>query len=66
MRTIYLIGLNKGFDSKFCVGSQVQQETTEEGWNTHQLKRCEYNDEDEDNSPITLGDKTFQSLLKFR
>ena len=30
IRTIYLCGLNKEFDLKFCVGSQVQYETPEE------------------------------------
>ena len=28
-------GLNKGDGFKFCVGSQVQQETPEEGRRTH-------------------------------
>ena len=42
-----LRGVNKKRDSKFRVGSRVRQE---EGWETHRLKRCEYNNEDEDNS----------------
>ena len=31
IRTIYPCGLNKGFGSKLCVGSQVQYKPTEEG-----------------------------------
>ena len=48
--------------SKFCVGSQVRQETLVEGWRTYQLKRCEYNNKDEDNSLKTLNDKNHQAL----
>ena len=60
-------GLNKGHDLKFCVGSQVQQATLKEGWRTHWLKRCEYNNKDEDNSLKTLNDKNHQaSSQKFR
>ena len=44
-------GLNKGHGSKFCVGSWVQQETSKEGRKMYQLKHCEYNNEDKDNSP---------------
>ena len=50
-------GLNKGRGSKFRVGSRVRQETPEEGRWTHQPKRCENNNKDEDNSPKTLNDK---------
>ena len=39
-------GLNEGHVSKFCVGSQVQQEIPEESQRTHQPKR-EYNNKDE-------------------
>ena len=53
-------GLNKGRDSKFYVGSQVRQETSEEGRRTYQPKRNEYDDKDEDNSPKTLNDKNKQ------
>ena len=56
--------LNKGCGSKFCVGSQVQQETPEEGWRTYKLK-CEYN-KDEDSSPKTLNDKNQASSQKFK
>ena len=49
-------GLNKGFGSKFCVGSEFDMK--------HQKKaeeyigpNIEYNNEDEDNSPNTLSDK---------
>ena len=59
IRTIYLDGLDKRFGSKFCVGSQVQHETLEEGWRMNWPKRCEYNNKDEDNSQNTLNDKNF-------
>ena len=55
-------GLNKGCHLKFCVDSRVQQETPEEGQRTYQLKRCEYNNKDEDNSPKTLNDKNIRSI----
>ena len=57
IRIIYPSGLNKGFGLKFCVGYRVWHETPGEGRETHRPKRCEYNDEDEDNSPISLNDK---------
>ena len=50
-------GLNKGFSLKFYVGFQVRHETPEEVQRMHRPKRCEYNNEDEDNSPNTLIDK---------
>ena len=50
-------GLNKGRSSKFHVGFWVWQETPEEGWRTHQPKRCEYNNKDKDYNPKTLNDK---------
>ena len=53
--TIYPHGLNKS--SKFCVGSQVQHKTLEEGQRMHRLKYCRYNNEDEDNSPNIISDK---------
>ena len=61
-------GLNKGHGSKFYVGSQVRQETPEEGERTHWLKR-EYNNKNEDNSPKTWNDKkkhniSFAFLIK--
>ena len=60
-----LDGLNKGRGLKFCVGSQVRQETPEEGRRTYQPKCCEYNNKDKDNSPKTLNDKiSFHSYLK--
>ena len=59
-------GLNKGCGLKFPVGSQVQQETPEEGWRTYLVKR-EYNTKYEDNRPKTLNDKNHQaSSKKFR
>ena len=57
IRAIYPHWLNKVFGLKFCVGSQVQHETLEEGQRTYQPKCCEYNNKDEDNSPKTLNDK---------
>ena len=57
IRIIYSYGLNKGFGSKFCVGSQVQHEAPEEGWRSHRPKYCEYNNKDEDNSPNRVNDK---------
>ena len=45
-------GFNKGHNSKFFVGSRVQQ-TPEEGWRTYRLKRCG----NKDNSLKTLNDK---------
>ena len=63
IRTIYFRGLNNGFGSKFYAGSQVWLETPEEVQKTYWSKRCEYNNEDEDNCPITLsGKKTLQEL----
>ena len=44
-------GLNQGCGSKFRVVFWVWQETPEEGRRTYQLKCCEYNNKDEDNSP---------------
>ena len=55
IRTLYPGGLNKGFGSKFCVGSQVWQETPEENWRMHWLKHCESNNKHEDNSSNTLS-----------
>ena len=55
-------GLNKGRGSKFRVMSRVRQETPKEGRRTYRLKRCEYNNKDEDNSPKTLNDKNHPAL----
>ena len=67
IRTIYPRGLSKGFGLKFCVGSRVRHETPEEGRRMHRLKRCEYNEKDEDDSPNRLSDKNYQaSSHKFR
>ena len=54
IKTIYTRRLNKGFSSRFCVGSQVRNE---EGQGTYRLKRCDYNNKDEDNSPNILSKK---------
>ena len=48
-------GLNKGPGLKFHVGTRVQQETPEDDRRIHQPKRCEYNNNDEDNSSKTLN-----------
>ena len=61
IRTIYPSELNEGFGSKFHVGSRVRHETPDEGRRMHWLKRCKYNDKDEDNSPNTLDDKNYQA-----
>ena len=55
IRTVYLRGLNEGFNSRFCVGSQVQHETPEEGRGTYWPKCCEYNNKDGVNSPNILS-----------
>ena len=61
IKTSYLCGFNKGRSSKFRVDSWVRQKTSEEGRRTYQPKRCEYNNEDENNSPKTLDDKRYNS-----
>ena len=59
-------GFNKERSSKFLEGPRVQQ-TPEEGRWTYGPKRCGNNNNDEDNSPITLNDKNHQaSSQKFR
>ena len=50
-------GFSKGYSSKFYVGSQVWQETPEEGRGTYWLKLCGNNYKSEDNGPKTLNDK---------
>ena len=67
IRTINPCGLNKVFDSKFHVGSQIWQETPEKSLRTHWRKSCEYNRKDEDNNPNTPNGKNYQDLSqKFR
>ena len=56
---IYPRGLNKEFDSKFRVSSQVQHETPEESQRMNRPKRCEYKNKDENNSPNTLKGKNY-------
>ena len=48
--------LNKRCGLKFRVGSQIWQDTPEEGWKVYWLK-YKYNNKDEDNGPKTLNDK---------
>ena len=50
-------GLNRGFSSNFLVDSRVRHKTSEECRRTYRPKHCEYNNEDEDNSPNTSSDK---------
>ena len=64
IRTIYPHGLNKGFSSKFYVGSWVQQETLEAGLRMHLLKYCEYNNKAEDNNLNTVNDKEYPATSK--
>ena len=66
IRASDLHGLNKGCGLRFCVGSQVQQETPEESQRTYWPKRYEYNYKDEDNSLKTLTDKVQALSQKFR
>ena len=65
IRASHLHWLNKGYSSKFRVGSWVWQETREGGWRTYQSKSCEYNNKDEDNSPKTLNDKKSKYQSKY-
>ena len=51
IRAFYPRRLNKGFGSKFYVGSRVRHETPEEGRRTHWPKRCD----DEENTPNILS-----------
>ena len=63
--TIYSCGLNKGFSSKFCVGSRVPQETPEEGQCTHWLNNWGYNNnKNEGNSLNTQKDKNYHTSSK--
>ena len=58
-------GFNKGRNSKFRVGSRVQQ-TPEEGRRTYRPKRGGNNNKDEDNSPKTINDKNKFTLFYIR
>ena len=55
-------GLNVGFSSRFCVGSQVQHETPEEGQRIYWLKHCQCNNKDEINLLNILSDKNYLRL----
>ena len=52
---VYSSGSNKGFSSRFWVGTLVLHETPEEDRRTYRAKRCEYNNKDEVNSLIILS-----------
>ena len=43
---------------------QVFNLTSEEGQRTYGLKRFEYNNKDEDNSPNTINDKNYENVGK--
>ena len=64
IRTLYLGSWNKGFGSKFRLGSRAQQEISEEGWRTHRSTRYEYNIKGIDINPNTLNDKNYRVLSK--
>ena len=51
--------LIKGFNSKFCVGSQDQPEIPEKDPRMHWPKHCDYDNKDEDNSLNALNNKHF-------
>ena len=58
---------NKGFLSRFCVGSWVQHEMPKEGQRTHWPKRCMCNNEDEvGHSNIPSYNNYQASSQKFR
>ena len=59
IRTSYHHGLDKGFSLTFCVGSQVQHDTPEEGLRTYWPKCGEFNYED--NSLDILSDKNYHT-----
>ena len=59
-------GLNKRSGSKFCIGSQVRQETPEVSRRTHRPKRCEYTNKNEDNSSKSLNDKLSSFVSKIQ
>ena len=61
--TIYPWGSNKGFSWRFCVDSQDQYETPEEGWRIYWPKRYEYNNKDEVNSPNIQSNNDFIMLF---
>ena len=56
IRTNYPSELNKGFLSKFCVGSRFQHKMPEGGQRTHWAKCCDYINENEENSLNILSD----------
>ena len=61
IRTIYPRRLNKGFCSKFRVGSTDRHKRPKEDRRLHRPKRCKYNNEDEDNCSNILNDKNYQA-----
>ena len=57
IRTIYPSVLNEGFSLRFNVGSQGRPEKPEESRRIYQSKRCEYNNENKENSANIPSDK---------
>ena len=57
--SFYPCGSKNEFSWKFCVDSRVWHETPEEGRRTYQLKRCDYNNKDEVNSPNILSNNNY-------
>ena len=65
--TIYFRIFNKRFNSRFCLGSLVRHETPEESRRSHLPKLCDYDNDDEINSPNIISDQNDQaSFQKFR
>ena len=69
MRKGYPRGLNKGLGSKFHDGSRLRQEgprvreeIPKKGQRAHRLKRCVYNNEDEDNNPNNTNGKKYVQM----
>ena len=58
-------GLNRGFNSKFYVGSWVRHETPEERQRIYRPKRHEYNNVDEDNSSNILIKTVILSITPY-
>ena len=53
---VYARGLDKRFNSGFCVSNRVRCKTYEEGQRKYLSKRCDYNNDDEVNSQNILSD----------
>ena len=60
IRTFYTRGLNKGFSSKFTVGTRVRPETPEEGRWKYLPKRSDNNNKDDVKKPNILSNDNYQ------